>query len=202
MGSPKEREFLTDLKHSMREQGVWFHKIADMPHFAGSGARFDAAKPFDGIALWKGIPVAIEAKSLPEYRAFGLRDLRPNQIEGLDAFARAGGASYVLLHIQGSRGALPKMLWFNWGIWKPIWTKHSTGKAELGGREAITAERVVLPPAKPGGKPRRDLRYPLQPWLDEIEWSPRQAFYPARERLSPVASSGSSSGASSPGSPA
>jgi hypothetical protein len=76
--------------------------------------KFTAAKPFDAIAVMNGTPVAIEAKYLPEYKAFGHRHLRESQKTGLDDFQRAGGQSYVFLNIRNT--GVNDMLIIPW-IW-------------------------------------------------------------------------------------
>lgn len=96
----KEREFLIELKHSFAESGAFWYKIPDSPIFAGMQSRFTDPKPFDAIALYKGIPIAIEAKFIPDFKAFGIKSLRPSQIEGLDKWSTAGGLSYVFLNIR------------------------------------------------------------------------------------------------------
>lgn len=96
----REREFLTNLKGEFEEHGCFWHKISDSPIFAGMRSRYTDAKPFDAFTVFKGVPVAIEAKYLPEYKAFGINSLRDSQRDGLQDFINAGGRGFVFLNIR------------------------------------------------------------------------------------------------------
>ncbi len=97
----QERNFTNELKATFRDiSDTFYHKIADMPHFPGSKMRFDVKKPFDIFAVVRGEPLAIEAKMIKKWQPFGLKELRSHQIEALDAFAEAGGSSYVYLNVR------------------------------------------------------------------------------------------------------
>ena len=123
-----EATFLRDLKKSFKEhmQGDFIHffKIPDMPHFKGSRTKFDIKKPYDCYCVYKGIPIAIEAKFMKDYRSFGLKDLRDNQIVGLEEMEKAGGKSFVFLNVRRQRdyvtGAIPcnRLLIFPWKDFK------------------------------------------------------------------------------------
>lgn len=176
MPGKKEKEFLTTLGHSARAMGAFFHKIGDAPHMGG-GARFDIKKPFDVLMIWKGIPVGIEAKYLPDYGAFGMSSLRPNQVEGLDAARAAGAAAFVILNIR-KKGEFSRMMWFDWGLWRSIWID----RGNCLGREVVTREQVEAVRQTVRHHPQtqkaiRELRFPLDRFLQAIEDSPRVAFY-------------------------
>lgn len=98
-GRKREREFLTQLKASFLERGVFFFKIPDMPHFKGAQFRFDIPKPFDAIANYAGQAFVIEAKVTSRFKSFTLKDLRPSQIEGLEAWTRTGGKAFVFIYV-------------------------------------------------------------------------------------------------------
>jgi len=116
----KEKTFLTELRHSFEELGCFWYKITDSPVSALLGSRFESAKPFDAILVYEGIPIAVEAKSLKDYQAFGLRHLRPSQVKGLEDFEAAGGRSLVLVNIRraASRASgvkrLNQLMAFHW----------------------------------------------------------------------------------------
>ncbi len=109
----RERGFLTELRHSFEENGAFFFKIADMPHFAGSRHRFDLEKPFDAFLCYKGKPIAIEAKTLTSYSAFGSQ-IRGSQIKGLDAFVKAGGRGFIFLNIRTKKPYMNRLIIFDW----------------------------------------------------------------------------------------
>lgn len=130
-----ERKFLTELKNSFGAHGAFFYKVPDMPHFKGSRIRFDAEKPFDAFLKYHGNAVAIEAKYLSDFKAFGLRQLRPNQIEGLDGWSNGvPGTAFVFLNIRRKPNRLLEvsaanvMLVFEWTAFK---AKGVYKKAEL-----------------------------------------------------------------------
>lgn len=97
----KESNFTNELKASFRDiTNSFYFKIPDMPHFRGARTKFDVKKPFDAFSVIEGRPIAIEAKMIKKWKPFGLKELRPNQVEALDAFERAGGESYVFLNVR------------------------------------------------------------------------------------------------------
>jgi len=118
MANP-ERTFLLELRDSFARYDAFWHKISDMPHFAGTKSRFDLPKPFDAFIAFQGRPIAIEAKVLRKYEAFGVRHLRECQRDGLDAFANHG-ESWVFLNIRNSGDAtkgikrINRLLIFRW----------------------------------------------------------------------------------------
>jgi hypothetical protein len=115
----REKVFLTELRDSFVKYDAFFHKISDSFHGPGSAMRFDIPKPFDVFVAFQGTPMAIEAKVLRKYEAFGVRHLRDCQQEGLDSFARHG-TSWVFLNIRHSGDKMNnikrinRLLIFNW----------------------------------------------------------------------------------------
>jgi hypothetical protein len=103
-----ESKFLTRVKKSFEVVGAFFYKIPDLPHYKGQKTRFDIEKPFDAFAMWAGVGMAIEGKYLRDYEAFGLRNVRYCQEQGLNKYAAAGGKSFVFLGIKD------RLLIFDW----------------------------------------------------------------------------------------
>ncbi len=137
-GRKREREFLTQLKHSFLERNAFFYKIPDMPHFEGAKFRFDIPKPFDGFGCFAGSEFVIEAKVISRFKKFSLKDLRPCQIEGLGAWERSGGKSFifVLLWQQGRPSV----------AMTPIYRLYVLPWAEFQARGGYSkAEMVMLP---------------------------------------------------------
>lgn len=112
----KESQFLTELRKSLEREGVFFHKITDLPQsWTRNTLRFDKPKPFDAFASIWGTAVAIEAKVIPKYQAFGLGQLRDSQMRGLQAMTDSGGKAFVFLNVRGNgRGRLNRVIIFNW----------------------------------------------------------------------------------------
>lgn len=130
----RERIFTTELGHSFRERGAFFHKIMDMPHFQGAQFRFDIKKPFDVFACYLGIPIAIECKSITKFQKFGIKNLRPNQVIGLEAFSNAGGSAFVFLNVR-RRASIDDAISHTNRLyifeWKELRAKEAYSKAEL-----------------------------------------------------------------------
>lgn len=149
----RERVFLTELRHSFEERGAFFFKIADLPHFAGAKFRFDLEKPFDAFLSYRGIPIAIEAKTLKSYAAFGSQ-IRPSQIKGLDRFVAAGGLGFIFVNIRSGKPRLNRLLIFDWSKWgrdfSDGWTMK---KAELECEPFLTG---------------KNKRFDLAPWLTTL----------------------------------
>lgn len=127
-----ERGFTTELGHSFREAGAFFYKIADLPHFTGMKTRFDIAKPFDAIAIFNGKAVAIEAKSLRKYQAFGIRHLRDCQVKALDEVVdEGGGIAIVCVNIRQKTPHINRLIIFDWQTWRVRLKAGSIKKKEM-----------------------------------------------------------------------
>jgi len=97
----KESVFCTELVKSLRQAGCYAHKLPDSPaSYGGARMRFSAGKQYDIIAVYKGLPIAIEGKLYRQFKGFGLSQLRDEQIEALNTFWEAGGKAYVALNIR------------------------------------------------------------------------------------------------------
>lgn len=95
----KEANFTTEVRKSLEELGVWSYKIPDA--IRGPNTRFIPEKPFDVIASYKGIPIAIETKFMKSWRPFGKEDFQKSQLKELTNFQKKGqGRSFVLLNIR------------------------------------------------------------------------------------------------------
>lgn len=119
----KESTFTTALKKSLLEcPSVFFHKIMDMPHFAGTKSRFDSKKPFDVIMVHRGVPIALEIKTQKGLGAFSLKNrLAPHQIEALENFHNCGGKSYVILNqFRAAEKGVPRVNHFIFFRWSDI----------------------------------------------------------------------------------
>lgn len=111
----RESKFLTELKNSLTPNGVFFHKIKDMPHMGGM--RFDSKKPFDAFGVFQDClfpyPFAIEAKSIRR-GSFNFKSIRENQIEGLSDYQKCGGNSFIFLNVRDSNFRLNRLYIFGW----------------------------------------------------------------------------------------
>ena len=99
----RESVFCSELVKSLRHAGCYAHKLPDSPaSYGGVKMRFSAKKQYDVIAVYKGLPIAIECKQYKQFKGFGLNQLRDEQIEALNGFFEAGGTAYVALNIRVS----------------------------------------------------------------------------------------------------
>jgi len=70
--------------------------------------------------LIQGIPIAIEAKYMPDYGSFGIKNLTESQRTGLSDFQAAGGIAYVFLNIrrkpdkEAGAERMNRLLVFDW----------------------------------------------------------------------------------------
>lgn len=134
MTKKKERSFLTELKKSFQGCGAFFHKITDFPHFQGMATRFDLAKPFDAFVILGGRAIAIEAKSMNDFQAFGMRHLRDCQVKGLDEVSAAHGEAYVFLNVRRAgnkeKGVtrVNRLFMFQWDYFKAHCEYHGSFK--------------------------------------------------------------------------
>lgn len=145
----RERNFLTELKNSFAKHNVFWFKIPDSPIYKGMKTRFTGAKPFDSFLVYSGVPVAIEAKYLSDFKSFGLKQLQPSQIENLERFENAGGVSFIFLNVR--RLAKPdnfqsyanKLLIFPWGEFKK--RKKPFSMIELTDRKQWNGKNGLFP---------------------------------------------------------
>lgn len=125
----KEAIFNTELKNSLIEAGATAHKIPDMPTGRGVGMRFNPEKPCDLFFIYKRIGGLIEGKQIKKFEAFGLRNLRPNQIRALDDNAKKGNPGFVFLNIRVSASegvkAENRLIIFEWKKWRKNWEIES-----------------------------------------------------------------------------
>ena len=132
MSRGKETKFLTELKQSFNEQGCFAIKIGDTP--MASGLRFTTQKEFDMVVCIKCMYVAIEAKFLGSFSAFGKNKMRDHQIEYLDKVVDAGGEAFVFLNVrfkgEKDKGIkrTNKCFIFQWDALKEYWQDYGTIK--------------------------------------------------------------------------
>lgn len=97
----KEKQFTAEIMHTLSQAGIWAYKLSDSPtSWTMSKTRFTPEKPCDILSCVRGKFVAIETKQIKSFKAFGLYDMRPSQIESLDAIVEVGGRGFVFLNIR------------------------------------------------------------------------------------------------------
>ncbi len=148
----KEQAFLIELKNSFQKAKAFWYKIPDSPIYKGMQTKFTGAKPFDSFMIYKGVPVAIEAKYISDYKSFGMKQLQPSQIQNLEAFENAGGKSYIFLNVR--RRANPEcfesyvnaLLIFPWCEFKK--RKKPYSKSDLFSRKQWKGAKGLFPVSK------------------------------------------------------
>lgn len=136
-----ERQFLQELKNSIRNRGYW-HKIADSfpeDNRMLCGAcrkkkemtmRYIPKKPFDAFMVIDGRSFYIEAKFHPFMsRAWPFADVREHQEENLLQAHRAGAAAGILLNVREGLGSRRYNRTFCIGIEQFIKAKESGAKS-------------------------------------------------------------------------
>lgn len=97
MGRGLETKFLTILRKSFEQRGVYAYKIPDTP--PATNFRFSTKKPFDMVVCDKGNFIAIEAKAASSLKPIGLKELSKHQVENLELVERAGGIALVAYNV-------------------------------------------------------------------------------------------------------
>jgi hypothetical protein len=93
----KEAQVCTEIVNSLKEQGAWAWKIPDASPMLRAQQRYIPARAFDIIAIYKGMPLAIEVKLIRT--GGGLSSDRITQFErdSLLAAAEAGCRSFLAI---------------------------------------------------------------------------------------------------------
>jgi len=118
----RESVFCSELVKSLRQCGAYAHKLPDSPaSYGGAKMRFSAGKQFDVMAVFKGLPLAIECKLYKQFKGFGLNQLRDEQVQALNAYWEAGGRPFVALNIRrkairGVQTYENRLLLFDWPL--------------------------------------------------------------------------------------
>jgi penicillin-binding protein-related factor A (putative recombinase) len=102
-----ERNFVTEIGQAVRACGGWWHKLQDpvREEFEDNGKRrrYVAKRPFDGIAVFKGLVVFVEAKVVRQRSAWGPVVLAEHQRLALRTMAGLGHRAYVVVRIEPLR---------------------------------------------------------------------------------------------------
>jgi penicillin-binding protein-related factor A (putative recombinase) len=77
---------------------------AQWPLSISGGPRFIPPKPFDAMAIWRGLPIAIEYKQHKSANGgLAFDRLAPHQRKSLLAFRESGGLSLVIINVRIAR---------------------------------------------------------------------------------------------------
>jgi hypothetical protein len=121
--------FISEVMKSLRTAGCWAFKIPDMPQsFIQNveGMRFNPPKPCDIVSCYRGSMVAIECKLMKKISAFGMKQIRPSQVENLEKVSNAGGAALIFLNVRVSANKtlgikrMNRLIPFVWNDFKKI----------------------------------------------------------------------------------
>lgn len=105
----KESVSNSEIVRSLKALGAWAYKIADFPtQKTMSLTRFTVTKPCDIIAGYRGYILPIEGKLIKKRGSFGMKDMRPAQVENLDKLIEAGCDAWVFLNLRVPAGTLFK----------------------------------------------------------------------------------------------
>lgn len=104
----KEGDYTTQLIKGFQRAGGWAYKIPDPV----AGGYATNPRPFDLIACFEGVSIAVECKWQAEPKAFGEKQLKPHQVASLTRHSKAGGRSYVALFVKAGH----RVSMLVWGI--------------------------------------------------------------------------------------
>jgi len=128
----RESIFTTEIVNSFKALDCWAYKIPDFPQSILTGARFNPEKPFDIVAFIQGSGIAIEGKMFKKFEAFGLRHMRPSQIETFDRLIDKRNAKcFVFLNIRQATPRINRLIILDWSQWRHRLRKDSIKKPEL-----------------------------------------------------------------------
>ena len=104
----KESNFAREMRASFESFGHFYLKIPDAIPAVGAnnknGPRFIPPKPFDAIAVWRGISIAMEYKQhKSDTQAFRFDRLAAHQKESLILHSDSGGLSFVIINVRVPR---------------------------------------------------------------------------------------------------
>jgi len=127
----KERQLSSLFKKSCAADGFMYVDIPDGAGMVGA--------PMDGILCYGGRFVGIEHKRHTCFKAFHPRELRDNQVRGLNACEASGGTAVVTLMIW-----IPNktniIMWWDWNEFKYLTNDLTTSikKADIEARAFAT----------------------------------------------------------------
>lgn len=151
----QEKNFQTEVINSLKANGAFAYKIPDQPRYSDSAQRFNPPKRFDILAVYSGVPLAIECKFYKEFKGFGLNQFRDEQIDALNDHAAAGGKSFAFLNIRIKKPYENRLLIFDWP-----WFYRTLSRAG----KCIPKNEIELYPFLVGYKSQ----FPLSNWLNEL----------------------------------
>jgi len=104
----KESNFAREMKTSFESFGHFYLKIPDAIPAVGAnnknGPRFIPPKPFDAIAVWRGVSIAMEYKQhKSDTQGFRPDRLAAHQKKNLLAHTDSGGLSFVIINVRVPR---------------------------------------------------------------------------------------------------
>jgi len=104
----REANFAREMKASFESFGHFYLKIPDAIPAVGdddkNGPRFIPPKPFDAIAVWRGVSIAMEYKQhKSDTQGFRFDRLLAHQKENLLAHTDSGGLSFVIINVRVPR---------------------------------------------------------------------------------------------------
>ena len=159
----KEQEFTTLFTKKMEAyfgSGCFVYKIPDSP-MGGMGGRFLVPKPCDIVASVHGRMVGIEFKYRDKLCAFGVKDLRPSQVEGLTRIEKSGGLGLVVCAFKVGRGEY-------WVYWDHIQEFMKLGTIAKKGLERINTFKLLKQHGPAWNLPFQDLFVRISPsaWIE------------------------------------
>jgi penicillin-binding protein-related factor A (putative recombinase) len=126
----RETQYISSIvTPAIEALGGWAYKIPDPDTTSGQPVK-SAKRPFDVIACVDGITVGIEVKQQQRYESFGCYSdkwVKPHQVAGLQAVARAGGIGLVMLIVR----AYGQRRLYVWTIEELLAVGRNVTKSEL-----------------------------------------------------------------------
>lgn len=89
--------FEQEISASARAQGLVYQKLAVgySPH-----RRFLEDNPYDSYAVWQGLHIPLELKSMEVHGSFPLQNITTGQIDGLTRMVQEGCRAFLLINMR------------------------------------------------------------------------------------------------------
>ncbi|CAK7083231.1 Holliday junction resolvase RecU [Tissierella sp.] len=91
-------------------------------------AYYEEKSTLDYIGLYKGVPIAFDAKETKEENRFPLNNIQEHQIEFMENWYKHGGIAFLLVNFT----KLEKVFRLDWWILSWYWKKYQENKGKRG----------------------------------------------------------------------
>lgn len=92
------------------------------------GAFYDEKSILDYVGVYKGIPIAFDAKETSEDDRFSLKNIKPHQVDFMERWVNNGGQAFLLIHFK----KLNRVYRLDWTTLSWYWKQYIENKGKRG----------------------------------------------------------------------